>query len=403
MATLVRNNFCIAPFNQITFSPLGNFSPCPEIGGRPWINPDGNILKMWSSENFEKLRSSFLNNEKNSICNRCWAQEELGQGSLRKRLLVNSTAGVPKFKPGELVPFLDHHHKIGPQQINIMVGNKCNLRCRSCYVRSSITYKKEGQYYQEKNNLKSSIYYIENLKPTEFSDEQIDQIFQLSGNVGRIEFYGGEPLVDTKTLSLLQRYVDSGLSKNITLFYNTNGITPIKEVHYKLWSQFKSLEFNFSVDDIYDRFTYSRHPGKWDDWVKNLNFVRNYPWEIPVQVTAICTVGILNIYYVPEILDKLDELNIKVFLNTIDIPNYYSIKCLPMAIKTPIKEKLNRYHSKTRINFFLNYLDCDEDLSIWEDFKFWTKEKDEYRKENFSITYPEFYKIIKDYDPTFTY
>lgn len=403
MAILVRNNFCIAPFNQITFSPAGNFSPCPEIGGRPWWSPDGNILKMWNSEDFKKLRSSFLNNEKNSICNRCWDQEELGQNSLRKRLLSARPPGNSNFGPGEMIPFLDHRHKIGPKQINIMVSNKCNLRCRSCGVRASSTYNIEGRYYQEKNNRISPRYFNEKLKPLEFSDDQIEQIFQLSGNVTRIEFYGGEPLLDTKTLSLLQQYVDSGLSKNITLYYNTNGIAEIKEIHYKLWSQFKSLEFKFSVDDIFDRFTYVRHPGKWNDWIDNLNAIRKYSWKIPTQVTAICTVGILNIYYIPELLDKMDELKMKVFLNTIDIPNYYSIKWLPTAIKTAIKEKLNQYHDRTKINFLLNYLDCDEDLSVWEDFKFWTKEKDEYRKENFSITYPEFYKIIKEYDPAFAY
>jgi hypothetical protein len=46
-------------------------------------------------------------------------------------------------------------------------------------------------------------------------------------------------------------------------------------------------------------------------------------------------------------------------------------------------------------------LAAPENLQHWEQFKFWVHAKDEYRKENFAQTYPEFYRICKQADPGF--
>jgi hypothetical protein len=397
MATLA-NNFCIAPFTQLTFSPTGSYSPCPEIGGRPWKDDTISPTAMWNSNKFVGLRDSFLNNKKNVLCNRCWDQENTGNNSLRKRLLVDGA--LKKFKSGELISFLENGYQQGPKQFNIMVGNKCNLRCRVCSAGSSSTFNVEGNYYKNKNNLEKLIYVSENPEPVEFNEKQINEIFQLSGNLERIEFYGGEPILDIPTITLLKKLVESGQSKNITLFYNTNGIAKPKKVHFDLWNQFEKIEFNISIDDIGDRFTYHRHPGKWKNLLDNIDNLRSYPWTVPVDFYSICTVSNLNIFYIPEILDELDKLNLPSFLNNVFGPPYYDITHLPSAIKLKIINKLKVYHNITKIQFLINMLGATENLDHWQQFKFWTREKDAYRKENFSTVYPEFYKILKEYDPT---
>jgi hypothetical protein len=114
--------------------------------------------------------------------------------------------------------------------------------------------------YEQQFGIKT--WYTSNVKkPVDLSDEQIDEIVKISFNLTRIEFYGGEPLLDQPTLALLQKLIDSGRSKSIVLFYNTNGTVSPSEEHYRLWNQFKSIEFNFSVDDVDQRYTYNRYPG----------------------------------------------------------------------------------------------------------------------------------------------
>ena len=395
--TNIGKFFCIAPFTQITFGASGGYSPCPEIGGRPWKDSTGNIVKMWTSDEFNDLRSSFLNNEKNKICNRCWDQEDDNKESLRKRLLTDGTN--KKFKKGELLPFLESGYFDGPRQINIMVGNICNMRCRICNTGSSFTYGVEGKHYKEKYNL--TYYDPKRKKASKLTNNNIDQIFNLSNNLERIEFYGGEPLLDVPTLGLLEKLILSGQSKNITLFYNTNGSVQPTETHYKLWNQFKAIEFNFSLDDINERFTYNRHPGNWSTVMANIGEIRTKNWTIPTKFFAICTVSNLNIFYLPELLHTVNELELPYFLNTVHEPHCYDISFLPSTIKEQVIEKLKMCKDISKIQFLINMLCKSENLTHWEEFKFRTKIKDEYRKESFAVTFPEFYKICKEADPTF--
>jgi len=390
MAIHVRNNFCIAPFTQLTFGPDGIYSPCPEIGGRAWKDVSASPVAMWSSAEYNALRESFSNNEKNPICNRCWDQESHKNQSLRKRLLV---------KPGKgnMRSFLDGAYLLGPKQFNIITGNKCNLRCRICRASSSVTYNAEGAHYEKAIGTRT-IYTSDLKKPVEFSQDQINEMVRLSSNLERIEFYGGEPLLDVPTLSLLESLIQSGRSKDISLFYNTNGTVMPSDRHFELWNQFKNIEFNFSIDDIGERFTYNRYPGKWDELLATVDALKNYPWAVPVELLSICTVGALNVYYLPEILDEVDRLQLKCFINHVNGPEYYDIRHLPQSVKIAIINKLSNYHNQSRIQFVLNMLASSENLRIWEQFKFWTKQKDTYRKESLAAVCPEYYKVLKEYD-----
>lgn len=395
MATHVGNNFCIAPFTQLTFGPNGRYSPCAEIGGQPWIDPDEKPVNMWSSKQFKELREDFLENKKSKICNRCWGQEEHGNQSLRRRLLVSS-----KFGQGKLLPYIQTQYQLGPRQINIMVGNKCNLRCRICAATSTVTYNVEGKLYEKEFGIKTW-YTSKTKKPIELSSSQIDEIIAISTNLERIEFYGGEPLLDRPTLTLLQQLVDSGRSQSIVLFYNTNGTVKPSEEHYRLWNQFKSIEFNFSVDDIDKRFTYNRYPGVWEDFLQTVTDIQNHPWKIPASFFAIISIGAINVYYLDEVLDRINQLGLKPFINNVHGPTYYKIENLPTQVKSAIHNKLSQYHNVKQIEFVLSMLTEPEDLEQWQWFKKFTHAKDKYRNESFADACPEYYKILNNYDGEF--
>ena len=103
----------------------------------------------------------------------------------------------------------------------------------------------------------------------------------------------------------------------------------------------------------------------------------------------------------PELLTTVEELGLPYFLNNVHGPAYYDITFLPLAVKKPIIEKLKTFKDVLKIEFLINMLSAPENLGHWEDFKFWVRAKDEYRKEDFAETYPEFYNICKEADPTF--
>lgn len=393
MATHVGRNFCIAPFTQITYSPLHSASPCPYLGGGTWKNTSKKDIKsLWTGPEYESLRSAFKNNEKHPACQRCWNEESTGKQSARKMLLVNS-----KIKEN-LMELIDGGYRDSPRQINLRLSNLCNLRCRTCESKSTSLYAIEGKHYEIKNNLKNTVY-ADYPDTFAFSEDQINSIFEISGNLQRIEFYGGEPLLDKPTLVLLEKLIKSGRSKNITLFYNTNGTNLPKQIHLDLWKHFKALEFNFSLDGIGDHFTYIRHPGKWQDVLNTLEYIRSIDFKVPVMIFAICTVSILNVFYLPEIIEELRNLKLDYFLNMVSNPEYYFIKNIPRPIKDEIINKLNTFSTTDyQINAVINSLLQDDIEKHWDEFKFWTREKDEYRQEQFSNVFPEYFNLIKKYD-----
>jgi radical SAM protein with 4Fe4S-binding SPASM domain len=391
---MIGRNFCLAPFTQITYTPLGSASPCPYLGGEAWKFGNKSISEIWESQEFESLRSAFHANEKNPTCTRCWREEDQGKQSARKLTLVNY-----RYRDN-LLGLVDAGYKSGPQQINLRVGNLCNLRCRTCSSVSSVTYAIEGRHYEINNDLDTTVY-TNYPNVFEFSNQQIDEIFAASSNLKRLEFYGGEPILDRPIMRLLQLLIDSGQSQNITLFYNTNGITRPTNKHIDLWKQFKNLEFNLSIDGIREQFTYIRHPGNWETALENMEYLRNkIPalCRIPASTFVICTVSIFNVFYLPEIIKEFDSLGLDWFLNIVTHPKYYDIKNLPEPVKEEVIKKLLTIKNQKEITPIINILKLPSESEPWQQFKFWTKEKDEYRGEAFKNVFPEFYNLIKTHD-----
>jgi len=391
---MIGRNFCLAPFTQITYSPLGSASPCPYLGGQAWKFNDRPIGDIWASQELEDLRQAFHANEKNATCTRCWREEDQGKQSARKLNLVNY-----RYR-NNLVGLVDGGYRTGPQQINLRVGNLCNLRCRTCFSISSVTYAVEGRHYELKNDLPTTVY-TRYPDVFEFSDKQIDEIFAVSGNLQRLEFYGGEPLLDKPTMRLLQLLIDSGQSKDITLFYNTNVITKPTKKHIELWRHFKNLEFNLSIDGIHDQFTYIRHPGNWETALDNIEYIRTIVptlCNVPVLAFAICTVSTLNVFYLPEIIQEFAKLKLDWFLNIVTQPDYYDMRHIPEPAKQEIIKKLLTIKDQTEIAPIINILNTAGDPEQWTQFKFWTREKDQYRGEAFKNTFPELDEIINRYD-----
>ena len=85
----------------------------------------------------------------------------------------------------------------------------------------------------------------------------------ISTDLKVLEFYGGEPLLIERHYDILEKLVESGRSKEMTLLYNTNGsVYPDKGVD--IWKHFDRVLLSFSFDGVGKQFEYIRHPAKWD-------------------------------------------------------------------------------------------------------------------------------------------
>jgi len=159
-------------------------------------------------------------------------------------------------------------------RLDYWVGNICNLRCAIC-----------SPYFSSSWGEELKIPIVERSNTTNYAWKDLDLI-----KLKFIHFNGGEPLLSKEHVEFLKAIPTKS---QVHLNYNTNGTILPSEKLLELWSQFKLVQLDFSIDDIGDRFEYQRYPAKWNEVVKNLQwFIDHSPVNCMFAVNT--TVSILN-------------------------------------------------------------------------------------------------------------
>ena len=391
-------NFCVAPFIQCTTHPSTSFSPCPYLGGTVWSSVKQNIISQWTSADLELLRQDFLDNKKSPICSRCWHEEDNNKQSLRLRLFdpVNETTDFSFVDSKNFSQYISNKiltkdYLNGPEVLTIKNGNICNAKCRVCHPGDSSRWVDDAHKLFAITGKK---YYDISQQEKNWSDEQIDEILILAKNLKRLELFGGEPMYNKKVYHMLERIVELGYSKNIILYINTNGSVNIVE-KMPFLKEFKQIEIGVSIDGAEDQFEYIRHGILWQDVKNNVAECRKYfeQHQVHYSIDAICTVEILNVYYLPEIKQAVKEiLPLAPFWNLLIDPNYLFIKNMPDSVKQAVIDKLIR--DPEEFGDIIQVIQQPADISQWETFNQLTNTLDDIRNESFQLTFPEFYNII---------
>jgi hypothetical protein len=387
-------NFCVAPFLQCTTHPSSSFSPCPYLGGTVWASGQQNILSQWTSQDLESLRDSFRNNQQSPVCNRCWHEEANQKKSLRLRLFDPVTHASDYSFITDADSILDKINSgaylNGPEVLTIKNGNVCNARCRVCHPGDS------SRWIADSIKLKAMVgkeYYSIDQTERNWSDSQLDEICKLARNLKRLELFGGEPLYNKQVYRLLQRIVDQGDSDHIVLYINTNGSVDFTE-KIPCIKDFKEVEIGVSIDGVGAHFDYIRNGLEYS--VVKANVLR---WQeffarhgVKYYIDSISTVEILNVYYLPELKQAVEEiLPLPPFWNLLVDPAYLFIKNMPDTIKTAVVDKLS---PDPEFADLINVIQQPADLAEWQKFLTITQALDTIRNEDFAQTFPEFAELI---------
>ena len=191
-----------------------------------------------------------------------------------------------------------------------------------------------------------------------------------------------------------EKCIKQGIAKNINLSYNTNGSIYKPEL-IPLWKEFKSVQLLFSIDGIGSRFTYLRHPAKWQEVEQNI-----FKYKEHVKSVIFCTISAFNIWYLDEICDWQETVlsDVELHFNKVFEPKQYSTKCLPLPIKNKI---VNHYFNSVHLDKIKPWLDFmfteQYDIKYWQKHLKMREESDLYRNEKYSDLFTEFYNIQKEY------
>ena len=379
----MHKNFCLNPFICTRQNAYDRISPCAFGPVEIQTQPGNNQTQRWHHPTMQALRDKFTAGERPTECKRCWDEEDAGGQSLRLRTFdYHPTAYQDLVETGLW--------KNGPTEIVIKTSNVCNLACRSCAGWDSSYYWPEGKQYQEqygalKNNfiqVRPKMYHL----ASSWSNDDLK-------NVTKINFFGGEPLLDREHPAILQRLIDSGRSQQVTLFYSTNCQQVAGRRLLNLWQHFKRVEIFFSIDGMEDQFEYLRWPGKWSRTQRVIDWFLALPQSFP-QVDwyfqgSQC-VSVFNVASYWHTADWLRKTLGGVYFNIVDHPNYLRMTALPESAKLQIAESIPDPQIK-------QYLFIEQSNPEYlKQFVIWCKRQDLYRGQDFAKTFPETHALIAD-------
>ena len=233
--------------------------------------------------------------------------------------------------------------------MEIKLNNLCNLKCRMCNPLDSTSWKDWNEvkpFYEKENNILIPIVDTLTTKPGQYigpfdnSDNWWTSFEKLLPYFRRVEFAGGEPLMDPYHYKILDKLAEYG--DQIELKYATNGTTlGIKggRTIHDYWPKFKSIAVNVSIDGLHDVYEYIRGNGKFSEIEENIKIFKAFPNVS--RVVGAFTVQANNILQICDVIDYfLNDMGIVFYSHRVTYPMALSAQTLPPELKTKVVSDL---------------------------------------------------------------
>tara|TARA_B100001094_G_scaffold96998_1_gene93029 strand:+ start:564 stop:1856 length:1293 start_codon:yes stop_codon:yes gene_type:complete len=408
---------CIVPWTSITLSASGDIKPCckftsdqriaKEAGKKydPEASPPHmNIYQGYTLqdawEGMEKLRQAMLKKEKPPGCQDCWKNESTA-GVSRRQWMLEKIDNRPNTYLNNPPMNLKH--------MDLNFGNTCNLKCRMCGSWGSTHWFKEDKKLQQinpqfKRQLENST--VRNIDSSLYRNME-DKLSQME----RIDFKGGEPLMQDGMYEVLEMLVANGSAPNVTLGYVTNG-TKTPERLLELWPHFKRVILNVSIEATNDLYQYIR--GSNIQTIEQLE--QNLKWYDQfdnVKGHFSVAISIYNIFDLQNLADWQEKVTSNLrgwktliaartsdsiapgeyhrpnsFPDIVTKPAYLDINNIPPHLKQRVLDKWDKnYHAMDYLRDALKNPKYKE--KEWELFKHFTRELDRIRGTNVLDYIPE--------------
>lgn len=381
------------------------------------------LEEAWNNETMRRVRKQVLNNERPPECVACFNLEDQGVESLRQRHIKGQ---IPESRinlyPTALDNLTDKYSMpFEFPTMEIKLNNLCNLKCRMCNPMDSTSWndwdKIEEFYIAEKNFLADKIIQL-NLKKKPFLDSFVDSenwwvsFRKLIPYFRRVEFAGGEPLMDPTHYKILDYLSEYG--QNIEIKYATNGtvlgINQNRDI-FNYWPKFKSVAVNISVDGVGPVYEHIRSNGNWNQLVENIKIIQSFT-NVSRVVGAVAVQG-GNVLTLDDMVETfLNDLGIIFYSNMVNYPIVLCPQVLPNELK---KEAINKLENckkqigsyrlvkeypllydftQQQIQGIINFLQAKDQSHLWPKFLEFNNRLDKSRNQSLLQVVPEFKNYV---------
>lgn len=380
------------------------------------------LEEIWNNDTMKRIRKQVLSGQRPKECEPCFNLEDQGVESLRQRHIAG------KIPEARINLYPDAVNKMAedfsmPFEIPTMelkLNNLCNLKCRMCHPMDSTSWndwEQVEEFYEKENNIMFHIVNEHNLKNKPFLDKFQDSpewwasLEKLAPHFRRVEFAGGEPLMDPQHYRILDMLAPYGKQIEIKYATNLSMLGKSNRTVWEYWPKFKSIAVNVSIDGIDRSYEYIRGNASWAEMINNIKQIQTIP-NISRIVGAV-TVQVSNVLILDKMIEYfLDDLGIVFHTHRVEYPKVLSAQVLPQPlrmlaiarlidVKDRVKDfKLVKEHPQLleytlgQIQDNINYLQARDQSDKWQDCIEFNRRLDNSRNTwKFEDVTPEF----KDY------
>ncbi len=363
-------NYCALPFGHVNIKTDGSYQMCCLQNSDHGINIARDSHEQWLDSDFvSQFRQDFKQDQRHPACKECWNREDIGMSSLRQR----------SAKEYRILGINNFESKI--VNVEVMVGNLCNLKCIMCNENNS------SALLAENKKLK-----ITSTQPSQYqwSKQSFENLSNLLSSTKPkvISIRGGEPFYNKDLLKVCQNLDDDVFQKTL-LHVTTNGTVWSSDWHAVL-SKFKLVRIMFSIDATEKLFEYIRFPANWTTVDKNVSIISQLP---NVKSVINCVVQNMNISNIGSVIEYAEDKGIFLQFDKLTKPNFMQFTNLPQSSRQYAIEHLNKiigkipkYSMKLELEAMLHNLqntafDCDE----WQQFVDFITPRDQIRGNDYSV------------------
>lgn len=361
-------NYCALAFDHVMVRTDGTFDVCCEhkTPASTKVNIKDHDHIHWQNSGYvQQLRTSFLLDQRHPGCERCWQQEDQGFDSLRIRC-----AKEYKLYPNRV----DRPVK----NVEICLGNLCNLRCLMCSESGSSAILAE--------NAKLGINKIEQEKMAwnDVAYQNVTKLIEQRPYVLNIR--GGEPFINKKLLEIVND-IPVSQAQDMVLHITTNATVWNTQWQLAL-EKFRLVRLMISLDAIGDLYEYIRFPASWQLVEKNVKSMLLLP---NAKCLVHCVGQNLNISSLSSLIAWCETNAVFLNIQPLSSPAHMHFSNLPVSQKNAAIQDLDLLTHRELAPHLANFVCSAHDLlqktkfdnNLWKTFVTNVSLRDNLRGNNF--------------------
>jgi sulfatase maturation enzyme AslB (radical SAM superfamily) len=313
---LTNRAFCPVPWTGLMYNFDGTIKNCIRSSA-PIGNINDNTIEQILSNDL-MIKADMRTEQKFDRCNPCY---ELEQEQNKFDIISDRVFYLKELREVDNTLYDTTNHAL--HTVDIRWSNLCNFACVYCSPEFSSKWASERS--------------VTMLTPTNSQVDKFKQyVFKRAPQLKHVYLAGGEPLLMKENLEFLQLLKQ--VNPKVNLRINTN-LSKVDTRIFDLICEFKNVHWIVSAETIEAEYEYIRHGGSWQDFVDNLQIIRQLDHKISFNMLHF----LLNYKSIFDCVDYLSALgfhNNSFIIGALTGPAYLNIRHLSDNVLNSVKKIL---------------------------------------------------------------